>query len=98
MSNTSLDLSTAVLSCRADNIRLSTRESDIMWLSLQTGECSLSRVTLLEWIWGCGSDAVESRAEACACFLREKLVSIGSNTHVESIRRLGYRLEVNGGD
>ena len=48
LGNTSLDLSTAALSCGADSIRLSAREFDIMRLLLQAGERNLSKAALLE--------------------------------------------------
>lgn len=31
-------------------------------------------------------------------FLRKKLASIGSNVRIETIRRMGYHLEVDGDD
>jgi len=94
LGNTSLDLSTAALSCGADSIRLSAREFDIMRLLLQAGERNLSKAALLERVWGYDSDAVENHVEVYVCFLRKKLASIGSNIRIEAVRRLGYRLEV----
>ena len=96
LGNTSLDLSTAALSCGAGSIRLSAREFDIMRLLLQAGERNLSKAALLERVWGHDSDAVENHVEVYVCFLRKKLASIGSNIRIESIRRLGYHLEVSG--
>ena len=98
LGNTSLDLSTAALSCGAGSIRLSAREFDIMRLLLQAGERNLSKAALLERVWGYDSDAVENHVEVYVCFLRKKLASIGSNIRIESIRRLGYHLEVSGDD
>ena len=98
LGNTSLDLSTAALSCGADSIRLSAREFDIMRLLLQAGERNLSKAALLERVWGYDSDAVENHVEVYVGFLRKKLASIGSNIRIESIRRLGYHLEVSGDD
>ena len=98
LGNTSLDLSTAALSCGADSIRLSAREFDIMRLLLQAGERNLSKAALLERVWGYDSDAVENHVEVYVCFLRKKLASIGSNIRIESIRRLGCHLEVSGDD
>ncbi len=88
LGNTSLDLSTAALSCGAGSIRL----------FLQAGERNLSKAALLERVWGYDSDAVENHVEVYVCFLRKKLASIGSNIRIESIRRLGYHLEVSGDD
>ena len=42
------------------------------------------------------SDAVENHVEVYIGFLRKKLTSIGSNVRIETIRRLGYHLEVCG--
>ena len=62
------------------------------------GERNLSKAALLERVWGYDSDAVENHVEVYVCFLRKKLASIGSNIRIESIRRLGYHLEVSGDD
>ena len=88
LGNTSLDLSTAALSCGAGSMRL----------LLQAGERNLSKAALLERVWEYDSDAVENHVEVYVCFLRKKLASIGSNIRIESIRRLGYHLEVSGDD
>ena len=93
LGKTSLDLSTAALSCGAGSIRLSAREFDIMWLLLQAGERNLSKAALLERVWGYDSDAVENHVEVYIGFLRKKLTAIGSDIRIESVRRLGYHLE-----
>lgn len=43
---------------------------------------------------GFDSDAVENNVEVYIGFLRKKLKSIGSNMRIESVRRVGYHLEV----
>lgn len=68
LGNTSLDLSTAALSCGADSIRLSAREFDIMRLLLQAGERNLSKAALLERVWGYDSDAVETMWRSTSAF------------------------------
>lgn len=92
--NTSLDLSTAMLICGKNNIRLSAKEFDIMRLLFQAGEKILSKEMLLARVWGYDSDAVENHVEVYMGFLRKKLASIGSDIRIEAIRRLGYHLEV----
>ena len=54
----------------------------------------LSAETLLERVWGFDSNAVENSVEVYVGFLRKKLASVGSNVRIESVRRLGYHLEV----
>lgn len=92
--NTTLDLSTCILSCGQKNIRLSDREFDVMRLLLQTKERNISKELLLLRIWGFESNATENHVEVYVGFLRKKLQSIGSNIRIEAIRRQGYHLEV----
>ena len=94
MGKTCLDLSTAVLSCGDRQIRLSAKEFDIMRLLFQSGAGNLSKEMILEKVWGYDSDAVENHVEVYIGFLRKNLLSIGSDVRIESIRRMGYHLEV----
>jgi len=92
--NTTLDLSTCILSCGSKNIRLSDREFDMMRFLMQSRERNLSKEVLLVRIWGFESNATGNHVEVYIGFLRKKLQSIGSNIRIESIRRQGYHLEV----
>jgi len=92
--NTSLDLSTASLISGANSIRLSAKEFDIMRYLFQSEGRILSKEMILAKVWGYDSDAVENHVEVYVGFLRKKLASIGSDIRIETIRRLGYRLEV----
>ena len=92
--NTTLDLSTSILSCGDKSIRLSDREFDMMRSLLQSREKNLSKEVLLVRIWGFESNATENHVEVYVGFLRKKLQSIGSNIRIEAIRRQGYHPEV----
>lgn len=92
--NTSLDLSSSMLICGKNSVRLSAREFDVMRYLLQNQGRNVSKETILARVWGYDSNAVENHVEVYVGFLRKKLASIGSNVHIESIRRLGYHLEV----
>ncbi len=92
--NTSLDLSSSLLLCGERSVRLSAREFDVMRLLLQSAGRNLPKETLLARVWGYDSNATENHVEVYVGFLRKKLRSIGSNVRIESIRRLGYHLEV----
>ena len=94
LGNTSLDLASATLVCGANRVRLSAKEFDIMRFLLQSGGRNLSKEVILARVWGYDSDAVENHVEVYVGFLQKKLSSIGSNVHIETIRRLGYHLEV----
>ena len=94
LGNTSLNLASATLVCGANRVRLSAKEFDIMRFLLQSGGRNLSKEVILARVWGYDSDAVENHVEVYVGFLQKKLSSIGSNVHIETIRRLGYHLEV----
>ena len=95
--NTTLDLSTSILSCGDRSIRLSDREFDMMRFLLQSRERNISKEVLLVRIWGFESNATENHVEVYVGFLRKKLQSIGSNIRIEAIRRQGYHLEADEG-
>lgn len=92
--NTTLNLSTSILSCGDRSIRLSDREFDLMRFLLESREKNLSKEVLLVRIWGFESNATENHVEVYVGFLRKKLKSIGSNIRIEAVRRQGYHLEV----
>ena len=92
--NTTLDLSTCMLICGHQQIRLSAREFDVARLLFRSQEKNLSKETILTHVWGYDTNAVENHVEVYIGFLRKKLVSIGSDIRIESIRRQGYHLEV----
>ena len=94
LGNTRLDLSTCILHAEAKSVRLSAREFDVMRVLFQAKERNVSKETLLARVWGFDSNAVENHVEVYIGFLRKKLASIGSDVRIESIRRLGYHLEV----
>ena len=92
--NTALDLSSGMLVCGNESVRLSAREFDVMRFLLQSGRNNLSKEVLLAKVWGFDSNAVENHVEVYVGFLRKKLAAIDSNVRIEAVRRLGYHLEV----
>ena len=90
--NTELDLSTSVLHCCDNSVRLSAREFDVMRALLQAGDRITSKETLLARVWGYDSNAVDNHVEVYIAFLRRKLTSIGSDVSIETQRRMGYYL------
>lgn len=92
--NTTLDLTGYVLSTKESSIRLSKKEFDVMRRLMQYQGRSIRKDVLLIQVWGYESNATENNVEAYVGFLRKKLKSIGSDLRIESIRLLGYHLEV----
>lgn len=92
--NTMLDLSGYMLRTEKSSVRLSAKEFDVMRLLMQFQGRSIRKDVLLSRVWGYDSNATENNVEAYIGFLRKKLKSIGSDVKIESIRLLGYHLEV----
>lgn len=65
---------------------------DVMRLLMQAGENNTPKETILTYVWGFDSDAVENNVEVYIGFLRKKLKSLGSNVRIESVRRVGVPL------
>ena len=89
----SLNLSTAILSCKMEKIRLSAKEFEIMRMLMSSGGANVSKESILCKVWGYDSEAVDNYVEVYIGFLRKKLTSIGSDVFISSIRKLGYHLE-----
>lgn len=96
LGNTSLDLNSCTLICGENSVRLSAKEFDVMRFLLQARDSISSKEIILAKVWGYDSNAVENHVEVYVGFLRKKLISIGSNIRIETVRRLGYRLDVDG--
>ncbi len=92
--NIALDLSSGMLVCGEKTIRLSAKEFDVMRFLLQAGSGNVSKEVLLAKVWGYDSNAVDNHVEVYIGFLRKKLQALGANVRIETIRRLGYHLEV----
>ena len=93
--DTELDLSTSILHCGENSVRLSAREFDVMRALLQGGERITSKESLLARVWGYDSNAVDNHVEVYIAFLRRKLTAIGSDVTIETQRRMGYYLAGN---
>lgn len=92
--NTILDLDTSMLICGKESVRLSAKEFDVMRLLLQSPMHNISKESILAYVWGYDSNAVENHVEVYVGFLRKKLNSINSNINIVALRNLGYHLEV----
>ncbi len=93
MGQTTLQLSSGLLSCGERSVRLSAREFAILRFLLQSKGNIVSKETILARVWGYDSNAVENHVEVYIGFLRKKLQAIGSDIRIVTLRRLGYCLE-----
>ena len=92
--NTQLEMSTSVLRCGDQSVRLTAKEFDVMRQLLHNGENLVPKETLLARVWGFDTNAIENHVEVDMAFLRKKLRAIGSNIEIVAVRRMGYHLEL----
>lgn len=87
-----LNLSSCVLSYEGHDLRLSSKEFEMMRLLLANAGNVVPKETLLLKVWGYDSDAEDNHVEVYISFLRKKLYHIHCPVTIESARRLGYYL------
>ena len=94
----SLNLESHDLSCGSKSINLSYEEFSIANILISSKGQIVSKDMLISKVWGVESNAVDNNVEAYISFLRKKLKFLGSNTQIETVRKVGYRLESSSND
>lgn len=92
--NTSLNLFDCTLRSPENNVKLSSKEFDVMRYLMSSHGQILPKEMILCRVWGFDSNAVENNVEVYVGLLRKKLRYIHSNVRIEAIRRMGYIMEV----
>lgn len=92
--STVLELASGILQCGENTMRLSAKEFAILRLLFQNPTHNHSKESILSYVWGYDSNAVENHVEVYIGFLRKKLAAIDSDISIVSIRHLGYHLEI----
>ena len=88
----SLNLSTYELTCRNSSLKLGLKEFCIMELFIKNGSAVISKEQLIEKIWGYDSNAEYNNVEVYISFIRKKLLHIGSEVTIKTVRGVGYCL------
>ncbi|MCM2535980.1 response regulator transcription factor [Neobacillus pocheonensis] len=77
----------------SDEIQLSPREFQLFDLLVQNKGQVLPREVILERIWGFDSEVALKTIDATVKLIRKKLLSIGKQDLLQSIRGVGYKFE-----
>lgn len=88
-----LDLDSCELTCGAKNIHLGFKEFSILKILMSNPGQVISKETLIAKVWGIESTAEDNNVEAYISFLRKKLNFLDSAVHIDTLRKVGYRLE-----
>ncbi|MGG1675638.1 response regulator transcription factor [Neobacillus sp. NRS-1170] len=82
-----------VVRSRGKEILLSPREFQLLDLLVQNKGQVLPREVILERIWGFDADVAMKTIDATVKLIRKKLVPLGKQERLQSIRGVGYKFE-----
>lgn len=89
----SLNLSTFELSFQEENLRLVSREFQMLQLLMQSPGSVISTEQFMERIWGWDSEVEVSIVWVYVSNLRKKIDRLGAPVNIKAIRGVGYCLE-----
>lgn len=76
------------------SFHLTLKESQLLELLIKNRGITVSSSTIIEKIWGYDSEAEDSHVRVHVSFLRKKLALLDSEVKIQSIRGVGYILNV----
>lgn len=81
------------LSCKGKQVFLTAKESELLYVLMQSPETLFSREQLILKIWGTSSDVEPGNVDNYISFLRKRLKELQSSCKVKTIYGAGYKLE-----
>lgn len=88
-----LNLSTSTLHRGEKSVRLGLKEREVLRLLIVNARIITTKDELINKVWGSESGAEDNNVEAYISFLRKKFHYLGSRVSIDTIRKVGYRLE-----
>ena len=89
-----LNLSTYSLSCGTKSVHLGHKEYEVLKLLMSNPKLVVPKEDMIVKVWGVESEAEDNNVEAYISFLRKKIFFVGSRVSIGTLRKIGYRLEV----
>lgn len=89
----SLNTQNMILKTDSAEVNLTLKECELMEYLMLHKEIVSSKEQIIEKLWGFDSEAEANHVEVYISFLRKKLKFIKSQTSIETVRGVGYRLE-----
>ena len=91
-----LNLSTRTLSRGEKSVRLGFKEFEVLRLLMATARAVVPKEDIIARVWGMDSNAEDNNVEVYVSFLRKKLLFLGSDVSIGTVRKVGYYLEAAG--
>ena len=92
-SDLTLNISTNTLHCGAKSVHLGFKEFEILRILMTYPNMITPKEDLISKVWGAESNAEDNNVEAYISFLRKKFFFLRSKVGIQTIRKVGYRLE-----
>ncbi|MRN53910.1 response regulator transcription factor [Paenibacillus monticola] len=91
-----IELNTAnpKLSVKGKEIKMNLKECELLELLILRKQAVTSKEQIIEKLWGFDSEAEHNNVEVYISFLRKKLTFLNSAVRINTIRNVGYVLEV----
>ncbi|UJF33380.1 response regulator transcription factor [Paenibacillus hexagrammi] len=91
-----LNTGTLKLTCKGKELKLILKESELLELLMTRKQAVTSKEQIIEKLWGFDSEVEHNNVEVYISFLRKKLNFLGASVRINTIRGVGYVLEVTG--
>jgi len=89
-----LNTETLKLSCGNKDVKLILKESELLELLITRKNSATSKELIIEKLWGYDAEVEHNHVEVYVSFLRKKLVYLNSKVIINTVRGVGYILEV----
>lgn len=89
-----LNTNTLNISSGNSDVKLTLKESNLLELLISRVKFATSKEIIIEKIWGFDSEVEHNHVEVYISFLRKKLVHLSSKVVINTVRGVGYILEV----
>lgn len=81
---------TLYIYCNTNSFKLTLKESQLIEMLIEYKNTSVSKERIVEKLWGYDSDVDEHNVEVYISFIRKKLIQLGSNVSIKTVRGVGY--------
>lgn len=88
-----LHLSANALQRGAKSVHLGFKEFEVLKILMQNPGVIVPKEDLITKVWGTESGAEDNNVEAYISFLRKKFFFLGTGVNINTIRKVGYRME-----
>ena len=92
--NTTLDISAYTLICGDKSVKLSNKECEIMRYLSENPKRVVEKDALINKVWGLDNDFESNSLEVFISFVRKKIAFVNANFTIQSIRGVGYGLQL----